>query len=228
MARSCYEPGVSRAVRRAIASSCATSTPKLKSIGDREITRLSPDGYRALATELREALSHREVFEGARPRGRYVQVPGAGRDDASPAHALFSRHLLRAERAGANFEDTITVLHDPEFLASPERHGTASSTFIVLSPSDRTVLIGGTAYAGEIKKAVFSLMNYLLPEHGILPMHAAVNVGVRGDSAVFFGLSGTGKTTLSADPERFLLGDDSTAGATRGSSTSRVAATPRP
>jgi phosphoenolpyruvate carboxykinase (ATP) len=168
---------------------------------------LSPDGYRALAMELREALSHREVLEVRAHVGGTFGAP-VRVVTTSPAHALFSRHLLQAERPGANFEDTITVLHDPEFLASPERHGTASSTFIVLSPSDRTVLIGGTAYAGEIKKAVFSLMNYLLPEHGILPMHAAVNVGPSGDSAVFFGLSGTGKTTLSADPERFLLGDD--------------------
>lgn len=140
----------------------------------------------------------------------------------SAAHALFCRFLFQdaarfaelgapaASSLGpqAPLPHAITVLHAPECQADPAVHGTRSGTFIVLDLLSRTVLIGGTAYAGELKKAVFSLLNFALPEAGILPMHAAVNVGASGDSAVFFGLSGTGKTTLSADPERFLVGDD--------------------
>jgi phosphoenolpyruvate carboxykinase (ATP) len=93
-------------------------------------------------------------------------------------------------------------------LANPETDGTRSSTFIALALGRRLALIGGTFYAGEIKKTVFTAMNYYLPLKGVLSMHAAANVGKDGKTALFFGLSGTGKTTLSADPERSLLGDD--------------------
>ena len=168
---------------------------------------ISPDRYQALKAFLLAHLTHTEVFE--------VNVHAGGVEGApltvlttSAAHALFSRHLFQARRPFAEDAPSLTVLHAPECLALPNEHGTRSETFIVLCPSERTILIGGTGYAGEIKKAVFSILNYLLPERGILPMHAAVNVGHAGDSALFFGLSGTGKTTLSADPERFLLGDD--------------------
>jgi phosphoenolpyruvate carboxykinase (ATP) len=126
----------------------------------------------------------------------------------SAAHALFCRLLLQEPRSFARSREPLRVLHAPECLAVPAVHGTKSSTFIVLDLDSRTILIGGTAYAGELKKSVFSCLNYELPARGILPMHAAVNVGPGGDSAVFFGLSGTGKTTLSADPRRSLVGDD--------------------
>jgi phosphoenolpyruvate carboxykinase (ATP) len=168
---------------------------------------ISEARYEALKAHVCAHLGRAEVFEVSAHAGGPEGVPLTV-FTTSPAHALFACHLFQARRAHENAAPPLTVLHAPECLASPAEHGTRSETFIVLCPSERIVLIGGTGYAGEIKKSVFSVLNYLLPERGILPMHAAVNVGPAGDSAVFFGLSGTGKTTLSADPERFLLGDD--------------------
>jgi phosphoenolpyruvate carboxykinase (ATP) len=126
-------------------------------------------------------------------------------------HALFARNMFRRAENGAtpaDFVPGLTVLHAPGLQADPEPDGTNSPTVIALDLSRRIVLIAGTEYAGEIKKAVFTALNFLLPEHGVLPMHCAANVGPEGDTALFFGLSGTGKTTLSADPERKLIGDD--------------------
>jgi phosphoenolpyruvate carboxykinase (ATP) len=100
------------------------------------------------------------------------------------------------------------VYHAPELQADPVQHGTRSGTFIVLNFAKQTILIGGTRYAGEMKKSIFTALNYLLPQQGVLSMHCSANVGPAGDTAIFFGLSGTGKTTLSADPARFLIGDD--------------------
>ncbi len=121
------------------------------------------------------------------------------------AHQLFIRPT-REELAG--FEASFTVVAAPGFKADPRVHGTRSETFIVFSFEHRVVLIGGTEYAGEIKKSIFTVMNYLLPQQGVFPMHCSANIGRRDDVALFFGLSGTGKTTLSADPERRLIGDD--------------------
>src|SRR5882762_7758132 len=106
------------------------------------------------------------------------------------------------------FSPAWTVLHAPELHADPATHGTKSGTFVVIHFGQRTILIGGTRYAGELKKSVFSILNYLLPKRGVLSMHCSANLGRAGDVALFFGLSGTGKTTLSADPERALIGDD--------------------
>ncbi len=125
-------------------------------------------------------------------------------------HALFIRYLLRRPALAdlATFREELTVIDLPSFTADPARHGTRSGTVIALNLRQRLVLIGGTSYAGEIKKSVFTTLNYLLPDAGVLPMHCSANVGEAGDVALFFGLSGTGKTTLSADSTRTLIGDD--------------------
>ena len=127
-------------------------------------------------------------------------------------HSLFIRHLLRipAEAELENFAAEFTIISMPGFRADPIRHGTRSETVIAVNMTKRLVLIGGTSYAGEIKKSVFSILNYLLPKKYIMPMHCSVNVGHddADDAAIFFGLSGTGKTTLSANPDRTLIGDD--------------------
>ena len=125
-------------------------------------------------------------------------------------HALFIRHLLRRPELSdlPGFVPEFTVVNLPSFRAAPLYHGTRSETVIACNFSKRIVLIGGTSYAGETKKSVFSFLNYILPAKGVMPMHCSANVGRDGNSAVFFGLSGTGKTTLSADPARELLGDD--------------------
>lgn len=123
---------------------------------------------------------------------------------------LFARQLfIRPERKELQeHEPQFTVIGVPGLQAVPERDGTNSEAFVIVSFKERVVLIGGTAYAGEIKKSIFTVMNYLLPAQGVLPMHCSANVGEDGRTALFFGLSGTGKTTLSADPKRRLVGDD--------------------
>jgi len=125
-------------------------------------------------------------------------------------HNLFARQLFitPTEEELEEHEPDFTVISAPHFKADPEIDGTNSETFIIISFKKRVVLIGGTEYAGEIKKSVFSIMNYLLPQQDVLSMHCSANVGQEGDVALFFGLSGTGKTTLSADPYRRLIGDD--------------------
>ncbi|MCC5974975.1 MAG: phosphoenolpyruvate carboxykinase [Rubellimicrobium sp.] len=127
-------------------------------------------------------------------------------------HGLFIRHLLRrpGPEALGRFRPEYTILNLPSFTADPARHGCRSGTVIAIDLVSRRILIAGTAYAGENKKAVFTLLNYLLTDRGVMPMHCSANHG-RGnpvDAAIFFGLSGTGKTTLSSDPDRILIGDD--------------------
>lgn len=125
-------------------------------------------------------------------------------------HSLFARTMfIRPEReALLNHVPEFTIIDAPDFQANPEVDGTNSVTFILLDLAQKMVLIGGTEYAGEIKKSVFTILNYLLPLQGVLSMHCSANYGKDGDVALFFGLSGTGKTTLSADPNRTLIGDD--------------------
>jgi phosphoenolpyruvate carboxykinase (ATP) len=125
-------------------------------------------------------------------------------------HSLFARNMfIRPPEAELHdFEPAFTILHAPNFRAIPEIDGIRSETFILVNFASRLVLIGGTRYAGEIKKSVFGYLNFVLPTRDVLPMHCSANVGPKGDCAIFFGLSGTGKTTLSADSSRTLIGDD--------------------
>jgi phosphoenolpyruvate carboxykinase (ATP) len=172
----------------------------------------APEKYALLLADVRDYLNARDelyvedLYCGADPNYRlsvrYVS-PNAW-------HMAFVRNMfIRPELTElATFDPNFTVLHAPEFQADPARHGTRTSTFIVLNIAERTILIGGTRYAGELKKSMFTVMNYLLPKQGVLSMHCSANIGHTGDTALFFGLSGTGKTTLSADPERALIGDD--------------------
>lgn len=152
--------------------------------------------------------------------GLFVQDLYAGADPAHRLnarifcekawHALFIRHLLRRPEASelSYFAPEFTVVNLPSFKADPARHGCRTDTVIACDFSRRLVLIGGSLYAGETKKSVFSFLNYLMPSKDVMPMHCSANVGTQGDAAIFFGLSGTGKTTLSADASRTLLGDD--------------------
>src|SRR5918999_1334400 len=148
-----------------------------------------------------------DAYAGADPRYRLsLQVAAE-----YAWHALFAHQLFRrpGHKELEDFEPEWTVISVPEFLADPEEDGTESETFVGVDFSRKVVLVAGTRYAGEIKKSIFSVLNFVLPtEHSVLPMHCSANVGDGDDVALFFGLSGTGKTTLSADPERALIGDD--------------------
>lgn len=126
-------------------------------------------------------------------------------------HSLFAHNMFVRIEARDELEKHVpefTVIHTPSLKAFPEMDATNSEAFVIVNFAKRLVIIGGTHYAGEIKKSIFSVMNFFLPQKGVLPMHCSANIGERGDTALFFGLSGTGKTTLSADPERRLIGDD--------------------
>ncbi len=172
---------------------------------------MSPEHFEALYAAFREHAEGKELF---------VQDLFAGADPAYRLpvrvvceyawHALFIRHLLRRPTADElnGFEPRMTIVDIPGFNADPGRHGTNSETVIACDFTRGIVLIGDSSYAGEMKKSVFTYLNYLLPAQGVVPMHCSANVGPDGDAAVFFGLSGTGKTTLSADPSRTLIGDD--------------------
>ena len=171
-----------------------------------------PDKFDALLADVREYLNGQpelfvqDLYAGADPKYRLsvrFVSPNAW-------HAMFVRNMfIRPELSDLpTFEAEFSVIHAPEFQASPAKHGTRTGTFILLNFARRIVLIGGTQYAGELKKSIFTVMNYIMPKRGVLSMHCSANVGRSGDTALFFGLSGTGKTTLSADPERSLIGDD--------------------
>ncbi|MGP0059105.1 MAG: phosphoenolpyruvate carboxykinase [Beijerinckiaceae bacterium] len=163
---------------------------------------------------------HTDFLAHARGKGLFVQDLYGGADPAHRVnvrvfteyawHSLFIRTLLirpPAEELAA-FEAELTIVNLPSFKADPQRHGCRSETIIAVDLTRKIVLIGGTSYAGEMKKSVFSFLNYVLPPKGVMPMHCSANTGPNGDTAVFFGLSGTGKTTLSADATRILIGDD--------------------
>ncbi len=164
---------------------------------------------------------HKKLLAHLEGKKLYVRDAYAGADKAYRLklrvintlawHNLFCYNMfLRPEKEELhNFTPDFTIINAPEFEADPDEDGTRRKNFVIINMSKKIILIGGTAYAGEMKKGVFSILNYLLPaKHHILPMHCAANSGADGDTAIFFGLSGTGKTTLSADPERRLIGDD--------------------
>jgi len=163
---------------------------------------------------------HKRMLAYFQTRDLYVQDCFGGADPQfrlsvrvisdSAWHTLFARNMfLRPKPADLpHFTPDFTILHAPKLAAMPEIDGINSETFILVNFAKRLVLIGGTSYAGEIKKSVFGYLNFMLPLRGVLPMHCSANVGPKGDSAIFFGLSGTGKTTLSADGSRTLIGDD--------------------
>ena len=171
------------------------------------------------STERFDALLER-VSEHLRDRELFAQDLYCGADPAYRLpirviseyawHSLFVRQLfVRPDAAQlAAHVPEFTVIAAPEFEAVPERDGTRSGAFILADFSRQIVLIGGTKYAGEMKKSIFGIMNFLVPQRDVLPMHCSANVGADGVTALFFGLSGTGKTTLSADPARRLIGDD--------------------
>ena len=177
-----------------------------------EVNRpMTPAQYAGLRGKMMAYFQGREAFvqdcyAGADPNHRLrVRVV-----TETAWHNLFARNMFITPPRDdlSDFEPEFTVLQAPGLLADPETDGTNSEVFVVVDFSRREVLIGGTSYAGEIKKSIFSVLNYMLPAASVLPMHSSANVGKAGDAAVFFGLSGTGKTTLSADPRRALIGDD--------------------
>jgi phosphoenolpyruvate carboxykinase (ATP) len=174
---------------------------------------MSPEGFDALHNDMLEHMKGRDYFVQDLIGGSDPTVSINVRMVTELAwHNLFIRHLLRRPEHTAldSFIADFTVINCPSFQANPEKHNCRSETVIALNFDKKLILIGGTEYAGENKKSVFTLLNYLLPEKGIMPMHCSANhaVGNPIDTAVFFGLSGTGKTTLSADPHRVLIGDD--------------------
>ncbi|HKP30498.1 MAG TPA: phosphoenolpyruvate carboxykinase [Gemmatimonadales bacterium] len=177
---------------------------KNKAISEAQFDALLADVKAHLASQ--PELFVQDLFGGADPAYRLPVrfiTPNAW-------HAHFVRNMfIRPEATDlAGFDPGFVVYHAPELQADPARHGTRSGTFIALNFAKKTILIGGTRYAGEMKKSIFTVLNYLLPLKGVFPMHCSANVGPGGDAAIFFGLSGTGKTTISADPARKLIGDD--------------------
>jgi phosphoenolpyruvate carboxykinase (ATP) len=165
-------------------------------------------------------LLHRKMLAYLAGRTRFVTDAYAGADPAYrlrvrvvselASAALFARNMFirPSEPVGARFAPDFTVLHAPRLRAIPAEDGTRSEVFVIIHFGRGLILIGGSGYAGEIKKAVFSALNYVMAKRRVFPMHCSANVGATGDSALYFGLSGTGKTTLSADPTRKLVGDD--------------------
>ncbi len=172
---------------------------------------ISEENFEKLYSKMKAAMNEKELFvadlfAGADPAYRLnVRVI-----NEYAWHNLFCQNLFILPTATelADHNAQFTVIDMPSVKADPATDGTASDTFIVLNIEKGILLIGGTEYAGEIKKSIFTTLNYLLPLKGVMPMHCSANIGVKGDTALFFGLSGTGKTTLSADPTRSLIGDD--------------------
>ncbi len=173
---------------------------------------MTPEHFANLKEDFFKALGEKDklyivdLFGGSQPEHR-VRVRII---NEFAWHNLFIRTLLVRPKPEelVDFAPEYTIIDLPSFRADPARHGSRSETVVAVNFSEKLILIGGTSYAGEMKKSVFGILNYLLPVKGVMPMHCSANIGPNGDTAVFFGLSGTGKTTLSADASRTLIGDD--------------------
>ncbi len=169
------------------------------------------DSFEPLLARVREHLATRDLFTFDGFAGADTSLRLPVRVIAEKAwHALFARTLFIRPTAAelATFAPGFTIINACEMSADPRRDCTHSDAFVIVSLEKKLVIIGGTHYAGEMKKSIFTILNYTLPERGVFPMHCSANIGASGDTALFFGLSGTGKTTLSADPARRLIGDD--------------------
>ncbi len=172
---------------------------------------ISEEHYDRLRARLMAYVADRELYAQDMYIGAHPQHRRSLRVYTETAWAsIFARNLFRRPPLGdlATFAPNFTIINVPSFQADPATEGTRTATAILLHLQRMEVIIVGTMYAGEIKKSAFTVMNYLMPDEGVLPMHSSINVGPAGDSCIFFGLSGTGKTTLSADPLRSLIGDD--------------------
>ncbi|GAB7389045.1 phosphoenolpyruvate carboxykinase (ATP) [Bacillaceae bacterium] len=172
---------------------------------------ISRENFRRIFDKVLSYLKGRElfVFDGFAGNDPKYRLPIRVINEFAWQNLFAHQLFVRPSRDELNsHEPAFTVIAVPGCKADPQTDGTNSETFIIISFEERVVLIGGTEYAGEMKKSIFSVLNYLLPAQGVFPMHCSANVGGNGDVALFFGLSGTGKTTLSADPERLLIGDD--------------------
>ena len=172
---------------------------------------ISEDHYDRLRARLVEYCAERDLYSQDCFIGAAVAHRRSLRVYTETAWAsIFARNLFRRPTAQqlTDFKPNFTIINVPSFQADPETEGTRTGTAILVHLRRMEIIIVGTEYAGEIKKSAFTVMNYLMPDEGVLPMHSAINVGQDGDAAIFFGLSGTGKTTLSADPLRSLIGDD--------------------
>lgn len=172
---------------------------------------IAAEVFERLYLKVIEYLKHKErfVFHGFAGTDQRYRIPIRVINELA-WHNLFARQLFvrPTEQDTLNHQNAFTIVSAPGFKADPALDGTHSEAFVIISFEKRIILIGGTEYAGEMKKSIFSVMNYLLPKQQVLSMHCSANVGKDGDVALFFGLSGTGKTTLSADPNRQLIGDD--------------------
>lgn len=173
--------------------------------------RMEPSRFEALYQRVLHYLGERElfVFDGYAGADPGARLPIRVVNEFAWQNLFVRQLFIRPSEADlATHQPQFTVVCMPNFLADPEQDGTRTETFIALNLEKRLILIGGTHYAGEMKKSIFTVLNYLLPFQGVFPMHCSANIGADGDVALFFGLSGTGKTTLSADPTRRLIGDD--------------------